>query len=106
VASAQLAWTAARFGYQPRSAVIGVRLAVGSDLNLTLCGMAVSLIPGSLIIDIDRAEGILYIHVFDVNDRDAVEQFRRDVHALEARIVRAIGSDAELRQLTDQRGQL
>lgn len=104
-ASAQLAWTAVRVGHQPRrSAVIAVRLAVRTDLNLTLCGVAVSLIPGSLIVDIDRPAGVLYIHVFDVNDQDAVEQFRREVHALEARIVRAIGSNAELKQITDQEG--
>jgi multicomponent Na+:H+ antiporter subunit E len=104
VASARLAWTACRFGYQPRSAVIAVPLAVRTDLNLTLCGEAVSLIPGSLIVDSDRDAGVLYIHVFDVGDRAAVERFRREVYALEARIVRAIGSDAELRQIDVEGG--
>jgi multicomponent Na+:H+ antiporter subunit E len=103
-ASAQLAWTAFRFGYRPRSAVIGVQLAVRSDLNLTLCGEAVSLIPGSLIIDTDRDAGVLYIHVFDVHDHEAVDRFRRQVYALEGRIVRAIGSQAELAQVTNQEG--
>lgn len=104
-ASAHLAWTAFRFRYEAHSAVIAVRLTVRSDLNLTLCGEAVSLIPGSLIVDTDRDAGVLYIHVFDVNDRQAVEQYRREVHALEARIVRAIGSDAELKQITNEKGQ-
>jgi multicomponent Na+:H+ antiporter subunit E len=104
VASAQLAWTAFRFRYQPRSAVIAVRLAVPTDLNITLCGEAVSLVPGSLIVDTDRAAGVLYIHVFDVGDHDAVERFRREVHALEARILRAVGSDAELKQLNNEGG--
>lgn len=102
VASVQLAWTAFRFGYQPRCAVLAVQLAVHSDLNLTLCGEAVSLIPGSLIVDIDRDEGVLYIHVFDVSDEAAAERFRSKVHALEARIVGAIGSDEELRQVADR----
>jgi len=101
-ASVQLAWTAFRFGYQPRCAVIAVHLAVHSDLNLTLCGEAVSLIPGSLIVDIDRDAGVLYIHVFDVSDRAAVERFRSKVHELEARIVGAVGSDEELRQVADR----
>jgi len=104
VASAHLAWTAFRVRYRPRSAVIAVQLAVRSDLNLTLCGEAVSLIPGSLIVDTDRAAGVLYIHVFDVRDDAAVEEFRQEVHALEARIVRAIGSAAELKQLTNEKG--
>lgn len=102
VASVQLAWTAFRFGYQPRCAVIAVQLAVHSDLNLTLCGEAVSLIPGSLIVDIEREEGVLYIHVFDVSDQAAAERFRDKVHALEARIVGAIGSDEELRQVAER----
>jgi multicomponent Na+:H+ antiporter subunit E len=102
VASVQLAWTAFRFGYQPRCAVIAVQLAVHSDLNLTLCGEAVSLIPGSLVVDIERDAGVLYIHVFDVSDEAAAERFRSKVHALEARIVGALGSDDELRQVADR----
>lgn len=105
-ASAQLAWTAVRWWHQPRSAVIGAQLAVRTDLNLTLCGTAVSLIPGSLIIDIDRDAGVLYIHVFDVADHDAVERFRREVYALEGRIVAAVGSDAELKQVAEKEGKL
>lgn len=103
-ASASLAWTAFRFGYEPRNAVIAVQLAVRSDLNLTLCGEAVSLIPGSLILDIDREAGVLYIHVFNMPDQAAVDRFRRQVHALEGRIVRAIGSKAELEQIANQEG--
>ncbi len=102
VASVHLAWTAFRFGYQPRCAVIAVQLAVRSDLNLTLCGEAVSLIPGSLIIDIRRDAGVLYIHVFDVKDQAAAERFRKTVYALEARIIGAIGSDEEIRQVADR----
>ena len=99
VASAQLAVLAFRFGRQPRSAIIRVPLRVRSDLVLTLTGEAVSLVPGSLIVDTDQASSTLYIHVIAVSDRDAVEQFRRSVYEIEARIVRAIGSDAEISML-------
>ena len=60
---------------------------------------AVSLVPGSLIVDTDQASTTLYIHVIAVPDRAAVERFRRSVYATEARIVRAIGSDAEIKML-------
>ena len=99
VASAQLAVLAFRFGHQPRSAIIRVPLRVPSDLVLTLTGEAVSLVPGSLIVDTDQASTTLYIHVINVSDRDAVEDFRRNVYETEARIVRAIGSDAEIGML-------
>ncbi|MDG4767083.1 Na+/H+ antiporter subunit E [Solwaraspora sp. WMMD406] len=98
-ASAQVAWTAVRFGHTPRSAVIAVRLRVRTDLNLTLTGEALSLIPGSLIVAADAATGTLYVHVLDVADHRDVEQAREKVLELEARIVRAVGSAAEVRQL-------
>jgi multicomponent Na+:H+ antiporter subunit E len=99
LASVQLAVLAFRFGHQPRSAIIRVPLRVPSDLVLTLTGEAVSLVPGSLIVDTDQGSTTLYIHVIAVSDRAAVEQFRRSVFETEARIVRAIGSDAEIRML-------
>jgi len=96
LASVQLAVLALRFGHQPRSAIIRVPLRVPSDLVLTLTGEAVSLVPGSLIVDTDQASTTLYIHVIGVHDRAEVERFRRGVYETEARIVRAIGSDADI----------
>ncbi|MEU4426467.1 Na+/H+ antiporter subunit E [Actinoplanes sp. NPDC024001] len=98
-ASLQLAVLALRFGHRPRSAIIRVPLRVPSDLVLTLTGEAVSLVPGSLIVDTDQAATALYIHVLGVPDAAAVEEFRRSVYATEERIVRAIGSDAEIKML-------
>jgi multicomponent Na+:H+ antiporter subunit E len=95
-ASGHLAWLAFRFGHQPRSAIIRVPLRVPSDLTLTLTGEAVSLVPGSLIVDTDQASTSLYIHVINISDRAEAERFRRTVYDVEARIVRAIGSDAEI----------
>jgi multicomponent Na+:H+ antiporter subunit E len=99
VASVELAVLAFRFGHQPHSAIIRVPLRVPSDLILTLTGEAVSLVPGSLIVDTDQASTTLYIHVIGMADRAAVEQFRDGVYEVEARIVRAIGSNAEISML-------
>jgi multicomponent Na+:H+ antiporter subunit E len=98
-ASVQLSWLAFRSGRRTPSAIIEVPLRVCSDLVLTLTGEAVSLIPGSLIVDTDQASTTLYIHVIGVSNRAEVERFRRTVYELEARIVRAIGSDAEISQV-------
>lgn len=99
VASVQIAWLAVRIGPPPRSAIIAVPLRINTDLNLTLTAEALSLVPGSLILDVDRAAGVLYIHVLGVRDGAAVERFRRDVLALEGRIVAAVGSTEEYRRL-------
>jgi multicomponent Na+:H+ antiporter subunit E len=99
VASAQIAWLAVRPGEPPRSAVIAVPLRVPSDLVLTLTAEALSLIPGSLIVEAERATGTLYVHVIGVRSMDDVERARRSVVDVEARIVRAIGSDADRQSL-------
>ncbi|HEX5200434.1 Na+/H+ antiporter subunit E [Paractinoplanes rhizophilus] len=102
VASVQLAVLAFRFGHRPRSAIIRVPLRVPSDLVLTLTGEAISLVPGSLVVDTDQSSTTLYIHVIGVADRAAVEKFRHEVYETEARIVRAIGSDAEIAMLAQR----
>lgn len=96
VASFQIALLAFQFRRTPHSAVIAVPMRVNTDLNLTLAAESVSLVPGSLIVEADRDAGILYIHVLGVYTRQEVEEFRRDVYAVEARIVAAIGTAAEV----------
>lgn len=95
VASVQVASLAFRPG-KPASAIVAVRLRVHSDLNLTLVAEFVSLVPGSLIVEADRANGVLYIHLLGVTGPQRLERFRREVLELETRLVRAIGSRAEL----------
>ncbi|MET7836645.1 Na+/H+ antiporter subunit E [Micromonospora sediminicola] len=95
VASAQVAWLAVRFGHTPRGAIIAVPLRVNTDLNLTLTAEALSLVPGSLILEVDRRTGTLYVHVIGVRTVDEVERFRLGVRDLEARILAAVGSAEE-----------
>jgi multicomponent Na+:H+ antiporter subunit E len=91
VASVQIAVLAFRFGHVPRSAVIAVPLRAPSDLNLTLTAEALSLVPGSLIVEVDRDAGILFVHVLGLRDRADAERFRRGVLDLEDRIIDAFG---------------
>lgn len=101
VASVQIAWMALRPRHVPRSAIIAVRLRVNTDLNLTLTAEALSLVPGSLILEADRATGTLFIHVINVDSLAEVEKFRRGVLKLEERIVGAIGSPDEQRRVRE-----
>jgi multicomponent Na+:H+ antiporter subunit E len=100
VASVQVALLAFRFGHVPRSAILAVRLRAPSDLNLTLTAEALSLVPGSLIVEVDRAEGVLYVHALDMRHPAEADRFRQGVLDLEARIVRSFGSPAERRLIS------
>ncbi|WP_130399685.1 Na+/H+ antiporter subunit E [Micromonospora violae] len=98
-ASLHIAWIAVQPGYRPRGAIIAVRLRIATDLNLALTAEAVSLVPGTLILEIDRDSGTLYLHVLDTHDRADLDVAREHALAVERRIVRAVGSNAELRRL-------
>ncbi|MEU4568566.1 Na+/H+ antiporter subunit E [Micromonospora sp. NPDC023956] len=98
-ASIHVAWVAVRPWYRPRSAIIAVPLRVRTDLNLALTAEVISLVPGSLIIDVDRDAGLLYVHVFDVRGPQDLSLARRRIGDVERRIVRAVGSPAEVRLL-------
>ncbi len=91
VASVQVGWLAIR-PRAPRGEVTTVALESDSDLLEALTGLAVSLVPGSLIVDADSADRTLTIHVLDA-DRKPMDAFARQVLAQERRIRLALGDD-------------
>lgn len=91
-------------GYSDKSAVIRVPLRSRSDLILTATAEASTLIPGTVVIDVDREARDLYLHVFSVRSLADVERARVDALAIEARAIKAIGSRRDLKRLaSDER---
>ncbi len=97
--AAQVAWLTITPGGIRRSAIIRVQLRTDSDLLMTIVTEAVTLVPGSMVIDLDRERRILAVHVLQVRDAAAVERQRADVLAQEDRVVRAFGSADEVAAL-------
>jgi multicomponent Na+:H+ antiporter subunit E len=95
VASFQVAW----FSFRPRgvgrSAVVRVQLNTRSDLIMTATGLSISLVPGSVVLEVDRPHAVLYVHSLGVDTAEGVERARANVYAYERRFLRAIGSRAE-----------
>lgn len=81
------------------NAVIGVQLFTRSDLIMTLTAIALSLIPGSLVLEADRERSILYLHVLNTPDTEAVESARKKVQHIERQVVRAMGSREDLERM-------
>ncbi|MET8357197.1 Na+/H+ antiporter subunit E [Micromonospora sp. NPDC005171] len=98
-ASLHIARIAVQPGYRPRGAIIAVRLRVPTDLNLALTAEVVSLVPGTLILEVDRDAGTLYLHVLDTHGPADLDVSRDRTLAVERRIVRAVGSTAELHRV-------
>jgi multicomponent Na+:H+ antiporter subunit E len=95
IASAQVAGTTLQFHRQPRNAVIEVQLRTRSDFVLTVVAEMTSLVPGSLVVEARRSTHTLYLHVLDARDQAGVEKMRREVLALERRVVLAAGTDTD-----------
>ncbi len=84
---------------QPGTAIIAVPLRYADDLIMTHVAVTSSLIPGSLVVEADRDTRTLYLHVIGVRSRADVDHQREGVLRWERRIVRAVGSPAQMRLL-------
>lgn len=97
--SLSVAWQVLDFRRQPGTAVIAVPLRIDDDLIMAHTAVTVSLIPGSLVLEADRDRRVLFLHVIGVRGAGDVETQRQSVLRWEARIVRAVGSRAQLATL-------
>lgn len=101
-ASFQVLWVAITQGPKVRSAIVGVQLRTGNDLLVTAVANTTGLIPGSVLIEVDRSTGTLYFHVLNVKNDAEVESFRQVVLDTEAAWIRTMGNDHELAMLHEE----
>jgi multicomponent Na+:H+ antiporter subunit E len=97
--SAEVAWAALRPRGLAGGAIISVPLRTDSDLLLTIITASLCLVPGSIVIELDRADRTIALHLLSVRDRAAAERRRGEVLATEERVVRAFGSPADIAAL-------
>lgn len=91
-----VAWQVVSPRGQPGVSVVAVPLVTDDDLIMAHVGVTASLIPGSLVLETDRDRRILYLHVLGASTTAEVETQRQMVQRWEARLVRAVGSSAQL----------
>lgn len=91
VSAVQVGYFALRPGPQPPSSVIAVTMASRSDFFLTFTGVLCTLVPGSVVVEAQRATGTLFLHTFNAGTPEAVEKARASVLAQEERLLRAVG---------------
>ncbi|WP_280509467.1 Na+/H+ antiporter subunit E [Nocardia farcinica] len=87
--SLQIAWFAVRPTGAPVSGVLRVGLSTRSDLVLVLTTDLLNLIPGTMVLEIDRNRCLVYVHVLDVGSEEAVAKFYRQTRTLERLLISA-----------------
>ncbi|MFI5780975.1 Na+/H+ antiporter subunit E [Nocardia sp. NPDC051570] len=93
--SLQIAWFAVRPAGAPVSGVLRVRLEIRSDLVLVLCADLLNLIPGTMVLELDRQSHTVWVHVLDVGSEAAVDKFYRTTRRLEQLLIRSFERPGE-----------
>ncbi len=74
------------------NSIVAVGLVTRSDFIMTLTAISISLKPGSLVVEVDRENSILYLHAIRIGDEEQAQALRERVLSRERGLVRALGS--------------
>ncbi|WP_433889580.1 Na+/H+ antiporter subunit E [Streptomyces sp. CA-111067] len=82
-------------------AVLAVPLRSRGDLMLTATAIAISAVPGSVVLELQRATGTVFVHFMGYGTGPAATEAhaRADVQRLERLVVRAFGTRADIAAL-------
>ncbi|GAA1394958.1 Na+/H+ antiporter subunit E [Luteococcus peritonei] len=90
VASVAVAWKALRPRPVNAGSLLDVKLRLDDDLRRVVVAELTSLVPGTVVVDVDPHTSILTLHVLDVTEPEQLARERAKVHALEDRVERAL----------------
>ncbi|UQN15276.1 Na+/H+ antiporter subunit E [Gulosibacter sp. ACHW.36C] len=99
----QMAWLAMRPKAVPQASILAVRMRVHSDWLLTLTAEINMLVPGSVVVEVDRLRSILYLHVLDADTDEKIQRARLAAEQIEDAIVVALGNHEDIALINDDR---
>ena len=103
-ASVEVAYLAVVKGPKLENSVVAVQLRSASDLIVTATGHFVSLVPGSLVVEVDRSTSTLYLHCMNIITDEDAHQMRTNVRRIEAGLIKTMGSKSELELVRNEPG--
>ena len=95
VSSIQVAALAVKPGPPPLTAVLRAHLDVKSDLVLALAVNILNLTPGNIVLEIDQARRMIYVHVLDVGSDRTVNRFYHQIDQLQKLLVASFEREAD-----------
>jgi len=104
VSSVEISWETLRYGPRTTAGIVAVPLQTGSALVAAAVADAVSLAPGTFVLQTDRRRGICYVYALGMRGPDDVARVRREVLMLQRRVINALGSRAEIAAITAEGG--
>ena len=95
VSGVEISWETLRYGPRATAGIVEVPLLTASDLVVVAVANAVSLAPGEFVLQIDRRRRVCYVYGLGIRSRADAETARRQVLALQRRVVAALGGPDE-----------
>lgn len=80
-----------RFRHRMRSGVIAISLDVRTDVEISALANLISLMPGTLTLDLSEDRKTLFIHVMDIAEEDVEAHEAEIKRELESRVMRVFG---------------
>lgn len=88
-ASINVAWLAIRRADPPPTAIIKVPMRTNDDISLATAMALINLQPGGIIVDIDKREKTLTMHLLDASSTGKVAEQINQLTRIERRVIRA-----------------
>lgn len=76
--------------------IIRVDLASDNDLYQVQVAQVISLVPGTVVVEVVKHPRRLYLHTLDLIGDDPVARVQKMVHEIESRVLHAFASNAEI----------
>ncbi|OII69703.1 hypothetical protein BJP39_16520 [Streptomyces sp. CC77] len=92
LSAAAVGWEAVRHGGRTTAAIVEVPVRADTDLLVTAVAQLTTLTPGTLVLEIDRRGGLLYVHALGVRDRDGADRRRADTLGVDHRVMAALAA--------------
>lgn len=89
-ASVQVSWLATRPGPTVGGVLMDMELLGDDELLQVLTAEMLTLVPGSVVVELDPSTRVLTFHALDVRTRQEAEAMRSRVRAQEERVLRAL----------------
>lgn len=98
-ASVVVAWEVVTPRNRVREGIVAVPVRGVSDVVTTIVANTISLVPGTLTLEVSPDRKVLYVHVLHLRDVEAV---RQEIAELEAIVIRAFGPKEALDARTEK----
>jgi multicomponent Na+:H+ antiporter subunit E len=89
-------WEILRYGPRARSGIVAVPMLTRSGRVAAVVAGAVALTPGSFVLQLDQRRGVWYVYTLGLAGPQDAPRVRRQVLALQERVIAAFGHPDEL----------